>query len=227
MTTTPTGMGRRSHEHKRAMRDRILEAARQRFARSGFRGTNVPEIAREAGISVGLIYRYFPSKEELFLELCLEGSTVAYEALREQLATIDDPLLRLRTSFATFIEAHEGTQGLLVLQAVPAAAASDPRIGEVLARRQQELVAFSAGFVADLIARGEIDARTPVERTGRAVATLLDGAVVTLAIPGADSGALLDSMVGLVAASVGLGTTGSAPRSARSSGGGPPRRGLG
>jgi AcrR family transcriptional regulator len=204
MTTTPTGTGRRSREHKRAMRDRILEAARQRFARSGFRGTNVPDIAREAGISVGLIYRYFPSKEELFLELCLDGSAVAYEALAEQLATIDDPLLRLRTSFAAFIEAHEGTQGLLVLQAVPAAA-SDPRIGEALARRQQELVDFSAGFVADLIARGEVDPRTPVEETGRAVATLLDGAMVSLAVPGPITvTTLLDSMVALVASAVGL-----------------------
>ena len=204
-TATTTGAGRRSREHKRAMRDRILEAARQRFARSGFRGTNVPDIAREAGISVGLIYRYFASKEELFLELCLEGSPITYEALGEQLAKIDDPLLRLRAAFGAFIEAHEGSQGLLVLQAVPAAS-SDPRIAEALERRRTDLATFSAGFVADLVARGEIDPDTPVESTGRAVAVLLDGAMVSLAIPGgSDVETLLDSMVTLVASATGIG----------------------
>ena len=47
-------------------RQRIIEAAFRVFARKGFKGTSNREIAREAGISPGLIYWYFPSYEELF-----------------------------------------------------------------------------------------------------------------------------------------------------------------
>jgi AcrR family transcriptional regulator len=51
------------------MRDRanirILEAARRVFARKGL-GATVADIAKEAGVSQGLAYRYFPSKEAIF-----------------------------------------------------------------------------------------------------------------------------------------------------------------
>ena len=44
---------------------RILEAARGVFASKGL-GATVADIAKEAGVSQGLAYRYFPSKEAIF-----------------------------------------------------------------------------------------------------------------------------------------------------------------
>ncbi len=44
---------------------RILEAARTCFVQSGFRGASMHDICREAGMSPGALYRYFPSKEAL------------------------------------------------------------------------------------------------------------------------------------------------------------------
>lgn len=46
-------------------RDSILAAARQAFARNGFEGTSIADIARAAGVSDGLVYRYFSSKRDL------------------------------------------------------------------------------------------------------------------------------------------------------------------
>jgi AcrR family transcriptional regulator len=45
--------------------DRILRGALDLFSLRGFHGTPVPEIARAAGVAVGTIYRYFPTKEAL------------------------------------------------------------------------------------------------------------------------------------------------------------------
>jgi len=45
---------------------RIIEAAARIFARRGFFGTVVADIATEAGIGKGTIYEYFASKEDLF-----------------------------------------------------------------------------------------------------------------------------------------------------------------
>lgn len=47
-------------------RERILEAARQVFLESGFAGARTRRIAEEAGITEALLYRYFPSKADIF-----------------------------------------------------------------------------------------------------------------------------------------------------------------
>jgi AcrR family transcriptional regulator len=60
------GAGRHRDRDREAMRQRIIEAAFRVFLRKGFRGTSNREIAREAGISPGLIYWYFRNKEDLF-----------------------------------------------------------------------------------------------------------------------------------------------------------------
>ena len=46
-------------------REAILEAALRLFVERGFYGTAVPEIADQAGVGAGTIYRYFESKEAL------------------------------------------------------------------------------------------------------------------------------------------------------------------
>lgn len=53
-------------------RQRILDAALKLFLKTGYDGTAIPPIAKEAGVSVGTIYRYFESKEVLVNELFCE-----------------------------------------------------------------------------------------------------------------------------------------------------------
>lgn len=54
------------------IRPRILEAARRRFVQSGVDASSLRGIAAEAGTSLGMIYYYFPSKDELFLAVVEE-----------------------------------------------------------------------------------------------------------------------------------------------------------
>jgi TetR/AcrR family transcriptional regulator len=44
---------------------KIIQAAARAFARAGFRGTRTRDIAREAGVSEGLVFKYFPDKKSL------------------------------------------------------------------------------------------------------------------------------------------------------------------
>ena len=55
-----------------ATRAAILQSARQAFARAGYDGAGVREIAKEAGVTAMLINRYFGSKEQLFGEVLRE-----------------------------------------------------------------------------------------------------------------------------------------------------------
>ena len=57
-------------------RDQIIDAAMQVFAQKGFSGATNKDIAREAGITPGLIYYYFESKEDL-LKMIIETRSPA------------------------------------------------------------------------------------------------------------------------------------------------------
>jgi TetR/AcrR family fatty acid metabolism transcriptional regulator len=61
----------------------ILDAAVRVFARQGFHACRVSDIADEAGVAYGLLYHYFPSKEEVLNTLFLERWGVMLEMIRE------------------------------------------------------------------------------------------------------------------------------------------------
>ena len=58
-------VGRRQEESERR-RQSILEAARRCFGTEGYAGATVARIAEEAGVSHGLLYQFFDSKDDLF-----------------------------------------------------------------------------------------------------------------------------------------------------------------
>lgn len=49
-----------------SVQERLLRAALRRFARQGYHGTSMRQIAADAGVSLSNIYNYFPNKESLF-----------------------------------------------------------------------------------------------------------------------------------------------------------------
>ena len=58
-------MSKVSEAHIAARRQQILEAARACVARQGFHQTNIQDICKEAALSPGAVYRYFPSKDHI------------------------------------------------------------------------------------------------------------------------------------------------------------------
>jgi AcrR family transcriptional regulator len=72
----------------RRNRERILEAGRTAFAESG-RDVQMDEIAQLAGVGVGTLYRHFPRKEDLVLELVRESARAFVESTRQALTRAD------------------------------------------------------------------------------------------------------------------------------------------
>ena len=170
-------MPRTSAAHLAQVRDRILDGADRAFRTSGFRGTTIPDIAGEAGVSVGLIYRYFPSKEELFLSVCQAKTEQQLDELAVALAGIADPLDRLGLAIDTFVRSlvEEGW-GAIVVQAW-AEADNNPRLRDLLSRQFDQERGFAAMFIREAIARGEAAPDLDVESLSLAAAMLLDGAI--------------------------------------------------
>jgi AcrR family transcriptional regulator len=86
MEETSTGTGRGLTPKARRTRERILEAALALFAQKGYEATTMRDVAREAGASVGLAYRYFASKEEFALALYMRLAEESEAWAREELA---------------------------------------------------------------------------------------------------------------------------------------------
>ena len=72
----------------RRNRERILDAARKAFAETG-RDVQMDEVARLAGVGVGTLYRHFPTKEDLVLELVGESVQGYLESARQALTRED------------------------------------------------------------------------------------------------------------------------------------------
>lgn len=77
-------------------RAEILRAARITFARHGFDGASIRDIAQEAGLSLSALYYYFPSKQDALYELIHNAFTWFSERARENVeAAGTDPVDRI------------------------------------------------------------------------------------------------------------------------------------
>jgi AcrR family transcriptional regulator len=83
-------------------RARIVLAARRLIAVGSFRETSMTAVAKEVGLSTGALYRYFPSKAQLFVEVLSDA--VAHEvAILRGIADRPGPALpRLRAAVTSF-----------------------------------------------------------------------------------------------------------------------------
>lgn len=68
------GNGATHHRDAQVTRNRLLQAARRRFAVFGYDRTTTRDIAADAGVNISLIKRYFGSKQGLFVEVLNESS---------------------------------------------------------------------------------------------------------------------------------------------------------
>lgn len=101
---------RKERERQRHRRE-ILDAAERIFAHKGYHLATVEEIAEEAEFSVGALYNFFRSKQEMYTQVIEEITHDFWEAFNREVLTKDDPvkaisaLIELRL---THFEHHRG-----------------------------------------------------------------------------------------------------------------------
>jgi TetR/AcrR family transcriptional regulator len=93
-----------------------VAAAREEFARRGFDGARVDEIARRAGVNKQLLFYYFHSKRGLFGAVLARGAAELEQALAALTTDGAGPLARIRATLAAqfdFLAAHPDLVTLL------------------------------------------------------------------------------------------------------------------
>ena len=72
----------------------ILETAIEEFSSKGYKNANINIISKNAGISIGLMYKYFATKEDLFLTCISKGMVLLRETLEEIMKSHDKLLTK-------------------------------------------------------------------------------------------------------------------------------------
>lgn len=127
---------------------RIVDAMRDSVARRGAAGSTFEHVAREAGVSRGLLHYYFGTKERLLVEVVRRDSELRIARLDQMLAeakSVDDVLDALVASLTDLIE-NEPNVFLLIFELF-SAGRRNPEIQEEVGR----LFASSRAHVADVL----------------------------------------------------------------------------
>lgn len=166
-----------SEAHLTARRQQILDAARACFLRNGFHQTSMQDVIREADLSVGAVYRYFPSKTELITALA--------EQVIDQIALVFDgliaeeppvPLTAAMERAVDIVTANTGPGGTLrmALQ-IWSEAMYDPALGEFVARVYARIRSILVKLAQRAIEHGDLPHGTDPETIGAVLFALMPG----------------------------------------------------
>src|SRR5579863_5606154 len=90
-----TGSKQRREREKGEMRTRILDAARELFAKDGYEAVTMRKIAERIAYTPTALYFHFKDKEDLMQELCREDF-FTFATHFQKVLTVSDPMARLR-----------------------------------------------------------------------------------------------------------------------------------
>ncbi|TDC64453.1 TetR/AcrR family transcriptional regulator [Micromonospora sp. KC207] len=171
------GVPRVSDEHLAARRQQILDAARRCFLRDGFHRTSMQDVIAEAGLSVGAVYRYFPSKNHLITAIAqsvIGGADHIFAGF-----TASDPPLPLVEALdraLTYVDGQAGPDGILPLALqVWSEAQRDPTLAEFVRATYDRLRRHWTALAARARDAGELPPDADPEAVGAALFGLIPG----------------------------------------------------
>ena len=196
---------RMSREERKAnTRERLLLAARTVFARSGFHGASVEEIASEAGFSTGALYSNFDGKEALFL-------AEMERAIDEHAREISDAV-GARTSISEratggarqwMMMIERDPEVLLLFMEFWAYGARDAKVRPQVAAQFARVRTLLTQLIADGVREFDLVLDIPAEQLAVAIDALADGiARQKLADPDAVPDELMGRVLSLLFAAV-------------------------
>jgi AcrR family transcriptional regulator len=164
-----------THRTKEERRSQIVDAAITCFAKRGYYEASMDDIAREAGLSKGSLYWYFPSKRDLFRSLIEAWIAEVMVGLPEAVAaceTSGQKLMLIADSIKNTVAIRpELARAQLEFAAQ---AVRDDEIREWFRVNYVEQRTFLAGILEEGIHSGEFR-RVPVDATARLIMAYFDG----------------------------------------------------
>ena len=158
-------------------RAEILDAATAVFSENGFAAADVQEIADKTGVGKGTVYRYFPSKEELFLAAVDHGMRSLKLAVDAAAASAKQPLERIAEGVRAYLAFFDENPAIVELLIHERAHFRDRKMPTYFVHRDANMAPWQALF-RELIQDGVVR-DIPVERITDFVSDVLYGTMFT------------------------------------------------
>ncbi|MGB9382082.1 TetR/AcrR family transcriptional regulator [Candidatus Binatus sp.] len=156
--------GRRERQ-KQDRERRILAAARRLFDRKGYDATSMENVAARAGLAVGTLYNYFPSKEELLFAISRADTEPLLRIGKAILADPpDDPAEAIGALTEVMVQGITAGERRLWRELFVASIAAPDTLGARLFALDLRLIAQLTTMIERLKARGAIDASVDASR---------------------------------------------------------------
>ena len=194
----------RTEARRAETRERIVTAALALVAEGGYVAAQVAPVADRAGVAVGTVYRYFPSKSDLFAEVFRRASQREVDAMREGAAAVEDGSATQRIAAGTETFARRALAGRRLAWALLAEPV-DPAVEAERLHFRHSYRDVIAGIVADGIASGELPQQDP-EVTGAALVGAIGETMIGPLSPtsnGGDPEALIASLIDFCTRAIG------------------------
>jgi AcrR family transcriptional regulator len=192
----------RAAQRRAAAREAILNATREFVAERGFRDVQMSRVADRAGVSVGAIYKHFPSRADLLAEVYVVAVTHEFELVQRAVAATTGASEQLAAAVSTFCErALQAGRFAHALLTEP----TDPAVDEHRLAFRENYRRLFAELLTEAIAHGEL----PPQDVDVASAAVLGIMTETLVRPLSESddrtdpGRLVSQIVGLCLAAIG------------------------
>jgi len=161
----------------------ILTAAAAAFAQTGFAGTQVQTVADRLGIGNGTVFRYFPTKEALFLAAVARGLAELHAEMDAVIAAPGDPLTQMRAAVRTYLKFFHDRPELAELFIQERAAFRQHHRPLYFSAKDNHERCQHDAFFARLLKSGAIRPM-PQERFFNVVGDLLYGTILTNLLSG-------------------------------------------
>ena len=152
-------MARVTKEHLDARKNQILDAAWSCFGRRGYHQTTMQEVATEAGISAGAIYRYYPSKEAVLQAISERALETDQSLIVGARAHADEPIDALELLGAVVVSnfrAPDFQEKARVIIEMRPELLRDKKLSREQRRHLDLLRESIAGLMADAQKRGQL-----------------------------------------------------------------------
>ena len=156
-------------QREQATRQAILQAARDTFVAKGFHEATTHDVARAAGLSVGSIYTYFASKDDLIRECVLAANQAENDAVMSDIRSDGSTRAKMTRAVSGWYRYTIEAPGVPVFLAEAWAAASrKPLIRDMVARRRERIATVAAVILQEGVSSGELASiRTSMRRRER------------------------------------------------------------
>jgi len=180
METQSTARPRRrlSRAERRAQtHEELLEAAARVFARKGYAGASVDDIAEEAGFTVGALYSNFAGKQDLFLAAFERHCDQGLARIQSTMGGPGSTKQRLEAYSRQFAELSEHRQWWLLSAELWLYAQRDPDARARLAALERKVRAIVADTLQREAARSGYPLQAPPDEVAAAVLALWRGLI--------------------------------------------------